>query len=97
MFSLLDLSFVSHKQIFKEEEESIQVNLHEGCGRIKLFWLMALADANTLKAIVEFKSRTPGLLTSVLFGGANSEYFQTSSFSRLPFVIILIKTIDGSF
>ena len=36
------------------------MNLHEGCGRIKLFWLMALADANTLKAVVEFKSRTPG-------------------------------------
>ncbi|XP_076822444.1 E3 ubiquitin-protein ligase MYCBP2-like isoform X2 [Clavelina lepadiformis] len=52
---------LSHqRQVFKEEEEAIRVNLHEGCGRIKLFWFMALADANTLKAIVEFKSRAPG-------------------------------------
>uniref|UniRef100_H2YTX0 RCR-type E3 ubiquitin transferase n=1 Tax=Ciona savignyi TaxID=51511 RepID=H2YTX0_CIOSA len=48
------------RQVFKEEEESIRVDLHEGCGRIKLFWLMALADSHTLKAIVEFKGRTPG-------------------------------------
>nr|XP_026691648.1 E3 ubiquitin-protein ligase MYCBP2 [Ciona intestinalis] len=48
------------RQVFKEEEESIRVDLHEGCGRIKLFWLMALADSNTMKAIVEFKGRTPG-------------------------------------
>ena len=31
-------------KIFKEEEEAIKVDLHEGCGRTKLFWVMALAD-----------------------------------------------------
>lgn len=39
----------------KEEEEAIKVELHEGCGRTKLFWLLALADARTLKALVEFR------------------------------------------
>ncbi|XP_065845558.1 E3 ubiquitin-protein ligase MYCBP2-like isoform X3 [Oscarella lobularis] len=43
------------RQIFKEEEEAIKVDLHEGCGRIKLFWITALADARTLKAMVEFR------------------------------------------
>jgi E3 ubiquitin-protein ligase MYCBP2 len=31
------------------------VDLHEGCGRTKLFWVMALADSCTLKAMVEFR------------------------------------------
>lgn len=26
-----------------------------GCGRTKLFWLLALADSSTLKALVEFR------------------------------------------
>uniref|UniRef100_A0ABM0LXG7 Probable E3 ubiquitin-protein ligase MYCBP2 n=1 Tax=Saccoglossus kowalevskii TaxID=10224 RepID=A0ABM0LXG7_SACKO len=43
------------RQVFKEEEESIKVDLHEGCGRTKLFWVMTLADSKTLKAMVEFK------------------------------------------
>jgi len=42
-------------KVLKEEEESIRVDLHEGCGRVKLYWLLALADANTLKAVVEFR------------------------------------------
>jgi len=41
--------------VFKEEEDSIKVDLHEGCGRAKLFWAMALADSLTLKAMVEFR------------------------------------------
>ena len=49
------------RQVFKEEEESIKVDLHEGCGRMKLFWLMALADAKTLKAMVEFREGNKGL------------------------------------
>ena len=44
-----------HVQVFKEEEEAIKVDLHEGCGRTKLFWVMALADSKTLKAMVEFR------------------------------------------
>jgi E3 ubiquitin-protein ligase MYCBP2 len=43
------------RQVFKEEEEAIKVDLHEGCGRAKLFWIMALADSLTLKAMVEFR------------------------------------------
>ena len=45
-------------QVCKEEEEAIKVDLHEGCGRTKLFWVMALADSCTLKAMVEFREGT---------------------------------------
>jgi RCR-type E3 ubiquitin transferase len=44
-----------HRTVCKEEEESIKVELHESCGRIKLFWLLALADSKTLKGIIEFR------------------------------------------
>ncbi|XP_017493146.1 PREDICTED: LOW QUALITY PROTEIN: E3 ubiquitin-protein ligase highwire-like [Rhagoletis zephyria] len=45
-----------HKRtVCKEEEEAIRVELHESCGRTKLFWLLALADSKTLKAMVEFR------------------------------------------
>lgn len=43
------------RQVFKEEEDAIKVDLHEGCGRTKLFWVLALADSLTLKAMVEFR------------------------------------------
>ncbi len=49
-------------QVFKEEEEAIKVDLHEGCGRTKLFWLMALADSKTMKAMVEFREHTGDFL-----------------------------------
>ncbi|XP_052124547.1 E3 ubiquitin-protein ligase MYCBP2-like [Frankliniella occidentalis] len=48
------------RQVCKEEEEAIKVDLHEGCGRTKLFWVMALADSSTLKAMVEFRERRSG-------------------------------------
>ncbi|XP_032082572.1 E3 ubiquitin-protein ligase MYCBP2 isoform X2 [Thamnophis elegans] len=54
------------RQVFKEEEEAIKVDLHEGCGRTKLFWLMALADSKTMKAMVEFREHT-GFSKGVLF------------------------------
>lgn len=47
------------RQVCKEEEEAIKVELHEGCGRTKLFWLLALADARTLKALIEFREGGP--------------------------------------
>ncbi|XP_070552183.1 E3 ubiquitin-protein ligase MYCBP2-like isoform X2 [Ptychodera flava] len=56
------------RQVFKEEEESIKVDLHEGCGRTKLFWVMTLADSKTLKAMVEFK----GTGSSTTSGSASS-------------------------
>lgn len=52
------------RQVFKEEEEAIKVDLHEGCGRTKLFWVMALADSKTLKAMVEFREGTRGKTSS---------------------------------
>ena len=48
------------EQVFKEEEEAVKVELHEGCGRIKLYWTMALADFRTLKGMVEFKEAGGG-------------------------------------
>ncbi|XP_060843295.1 E3 ubiquitin-protein ligase MYCBP2 isoform X2 [Rhopalosiphum padi] len=48
------------RQVCKEEEEAIRVDLHEGCGRTKLFWLLALADKATLQALVEFRDTTSG-------------------------------------
>lgn len=53
-------------QVFKEEEEAIKVDLHEGCGRTKLFWLMALADSKTMKAMVEFREHTGELPLPVI-------------------------------
>lgn len=49
---------LSSLQVCKEEEEAIRVDLHEGCGRTKLFWLLALADKATLQALVEFRDTT---------------------------------------
>lgn len=43
------------RNVFKEEKESIRVDLHEGCRRIKLFWLMATADSSTGNVILEFR------------------------------------------
>ena len=43
------------RQVFREEKEYLKVDCHEGCGRIKLFWLLALADSRNLKVIVEFR------------------------------------------
>lgn len=57
------------RQVFKEEEEAIKVDLHEGCGRTKLFWVMALADSKTLKAMVEFRENTRGKSTTVPTAG----------------------------
>ena len=47
-------------KVFKEEEEAVKVDLHEGCGRIKLYWAMVLADCRTLKGLIEFRETTSG-------------------------------------
>ena len=36
----------------------LKVDLHEGCGRAKLFWLLALADSTTLKALIELRGES---------------------------------------
>ena len=33
------------------------MNLYEGCGRVKLFWLLALVDSNSFKGVVEFREK----------------------------------------
>ena len=46
-----------HKRVlFKEEEEAMKVDIHEGCGRTKLYWLMAMVDTNSLKSMAEFRA-----------------------------------------
>ena len=40
----------------------MKVELHEGCGRIKLYWTMALIDYRTLKGMIEFKESGSGKL-----------------------------------
>lgn len=32
------------------------MDVHEGCGRVKLFWILALSDARNLKSLVEFRN-----------------------------------------
>ena len=44
------------RHVFREEKEYLKVDCHEGCGRVKLFWLLALADSRNMKAIVEFRN-----------------------------------------
>ena len=39
-------------QMFKE---AVKMDLHEGCGHIKLYWTISLADSCTLNGMVEFK------------------------------------------
>ncbi|CAH0716569.1 unnamed protein product, partial [Brenthis ino] len=43
------------RQICKEEESAIRIDIHEGCGRAKLHWLLLLVDRRTLKALMEFR------------------------------------------
>lgn len=52
-----------HRTVCKEEEEAIRVELHESCGRTKLFWLLVLADSRTLKGVVEFRDRNNGFIS----------------------------------
>ncbi|KAJ2954521.1 hypothetical protein O0L34_g2805 [Tuta absoluta] len=50
-----------HRQICKEEESAIRIDIHEGCGRAKLFWLLLLVDRRTLKALAEFRGLDSGV------------------------------------
>lgn len=36
--------------------DSIKVDIHEGCGRVKFFWSLIVADSKQLKAMIEFKN-----------------------------------------
>ncbi|KAK4016037.1 hypothetical protein OUZ56_031000 [Daphnia magna] len=62
----LSRKFRSHqRQVCKEEEEAIKVDVHEGCGRVKLFWILALSDARNLKSLVEFRHGVTTAVSSV--------------------------------
>ena len=53
----LSRKFRSHqRQVCKEEEEAIKVDVHEGCGCVKLFSILTLSDECNLKALVEFRN-----------------------------------------
>lgn len=67
-----------HRTVFRQEQEAIKVDLHEGCGRTKLFWLLALADSTTLKAMLELRgenqrSRGSVAATTCRFCGAPAQ------------------------
>ena len=49
------------QQICKEEESAIRIDIHEGCGRAKLFWLLLLVDRRTLKGLAEFRGMEGGV------------------------------------
>jgi len=70
------------RQVFKEEEEAIKVNLHEGCGRTKLFWLTAAADSATLKGMIEFREENSRKRSST--STAVCKYCGGSSCAALP-------------
>ena len=58
------------RAVFRHHHQDIRVDLHEGCGRVKLWWLLALADANTLKAMLELRGPSEaGLAPSATGGG----------------------------
>ncbi len=38
------------------------MDVHEGCGRVKLFWILALSDARNLKSLVEFRHGAAGVV-----------------------------------
>jgi E3 ubiquitin-protein ligase MYCBP2 len=60
-------------QVCKEEEEAIKVDVHEGCGRVKLFWILALSDARNLKSLVEFRHGVTTAVSSVYVTAATNE------------------------
>ena len=44
------------RQVCKEEEEAIKVDVHEGYGRVKLLWILTISDECNLKVLVEFRN-----------------------------------------
>ena len=62
----------------------MKVDLHEGCGRIKLYWTMALTDYRTLKGLVEFKEAGGSKKSYVFYSLlplVHSSYFHTFGFN----------------
>jgi E3 ubiquitin-protein ligase MYCBP2 len=60
------------RKVFKEEEEAVKVDLHENSGRVKLYWIVALADSKTLKGMVEFRETGTGTGGQCRFCGTSS-------------------------
>ncbi|OTF79541.1 hypothetical protein BLA29_012500, partial [Euroglyphus maynei] len=40
--------------MFKEDFASLKVDIHEGCGRVKFFRSLIVADSKSLKIMIEF-------------------------------------------
>lgn len=66
-----NFQYICMLQVCKEEEGAIKVDVHEGCGRVKLFWILALSDARTLKSLVEFRH---GAATNTIFNSVTHQY-----------------------
>uniref|UniRef100_A0A182JBJ2 RCR-type E3 ubiquitin transferase n=1 Tax=Anopheles atroparvus TaxID=41427 RepID=A0A182JBJ2_ANOAO len=55
-----------HRTVCKEEQDAIRVELHESCGRAKLYWLWAVVDSRTLKGMLEFRGHDPSASCSAV-------------------------------
>ena len=58
------------------KEDIFQVELHEGCGRMKLFWIFLLVERRTLKAVVEFRNSNKEASGSKGGGAGECELFR---------------------
>lgn len=74
------------RTVCKEEEDAIRVELHEGCGRTKLFWLLALTDSRTLKAIIEFRDGNISAISGPTVSTGEWKLFISLKFSSKHFV-----------
>ncbi|CAG0913072.1 unnamed protein product [Notodromas monacha] len=88
LFLCLDCDKVLHlpqrmrnhsRQIIRDDQEGMKVDLHEGCGRVKLSSLTMLADPATLQAMVEFR---PGLEEKKVITGSSLTVSLKGSFCR---------------
>lgn len=75
------LPFFFFLKVCKEEEEAIKVDVHEGCGRVKLFWILALSDARNLKSLVEFRHGSSNATSSAYAPTATNE---SGSYACVP-------------
>lgn len=87
------------RTVCKEEEDAIRVELHEGCGRTKLFWLLALADSRTLKAIIEFRDGNIAAISGPTMSTGKNLLFGIffEILFWLFFVFILLEQEDAAF
>ena len=73
------------RQVFKEEEDAIKVDLHEGCGRTKLFWLMALGKTKRSYRLISVSARRKRIFLSNHTIFKNIREIRLIIFCFLPF------------